>query len=144
MPFLRTSLSRAARLVGDRDRQRHQLRGVVAGVAEHQPLVAGALPVERVDGVVVTLLVGVVDALRDVGRLRADRDLTPQERAVEALVAAVVADLEDPVARELRDRGVGLGGDLAGDDDEPGGHQRLDRDPAVRVVGEQRVEDACR
>ena len=34
--------------VGERDRQRHQLGGVVAGVAEHQALVAGALPVERV------------------------------------------------------------------------------------------------
>ena len=31
--------------------------------------------------------------------------------------------------------------DLAGDDDEPGGQQRLDRDPAVRVLGEHRVED---
>ena len=89
--------------VGDRDRQRHQLRGVVAGVAEHQPLVAGALPVERVDRVVVPLLVGVVDALRDVGRLlRRWRSETPQERAVEALLAVVVADLEDPVAHELR------------------------------------------
>ena len=34
--------------VRERDRQRHQLGGVVAGVAEHQALVAGALPVERV------------------------------------------------------------------------------------------------
>ena len=57
--------------VGERDRQRHQLGGVVAGVAEHQALVAGALPVQRVvrrpaDAV----LVRVVDALRDVRRLR--------------------------------------------------------------------------
>ena len=28
--------------VRERDRQRHQLGGLVAGVAEHQPLVAGA------------------------------------------------------------------------------------------------------
>ena len=34
--------------VRERDRQRHQLGGVVAGVAEHQALVAGALAVERV------------------------------------------------------------------------------------------------
>ena len=33
------------------DRQRHQLGGVVAGVAEHQALVAGALAVQRVLGV---------------------------------------------------------------------------------------------
>ncbi len=34
--------------VGQHDRQRHELGGVVAGVAEHQALVAGALAVERV------------------------------------------------------------------------------------------------
>ncbi len=34
--------------VGQRDRQRHQLRGVLDRVAEHQALVAGALGVQRV------------------------------------------------------------------------------------------------
>ncbi len=36
--------------VGQRDGQRHQLRGVVDGVAEHQALIAGALRVQRVGG----------------------------------------------------------------------------------------------
>ena len=61
--------------VGDHDRQRHQLGGVVAGVAEHQALVAGALLVELVDGAADAVLVAVVDALGDVGGLRADGDL---------------------------------------------------------------------
>ena len=66
--------------VRQRDRQRHQLGRVVAGVAEHQALVAGALRVRagrptRRDA----RLVGAVDALGDVGRLRADRHLTPQD-----------------------------------------------------------------
>ena len=43
--------------VGERDRQRHQLVGVVAGVAEHQALVAGAV------------LARGIDAHRDVGAL---------------------------------------------------------------------------
>ena len=34
--------------VGQRDRQRHQLGGLVAGVAEHQALVAGALSLDQV------------------------------------------------------------------------------------------------
>ena len=63
----------------DLDRQREQLGRVVAGVAEHQALVTGALAVELVARAVDALLEGVVDALRDVGRLGADRDLTPQE-----------------------------------------------------------------
>ena len=41
----------AGEAVGQRDRQRHQLGGLVAGEAEHQALVAGALAVEVVDRV---------------------------------------------------------------------------------------------
>jgi hypothetical protein len=44
--------------VRERDRQRHQLRRVVAGVAEHQPLVAGAVA---------------IDPHRDVGALAVQR-----------------------------------------------------------------------
>jgi hypothetical protein len=54
--------------VGEPDRQRHQVVGLVAGVAEHHPLVAGALGVEDVlTGLAGAGLVGGVDALRDVG-----------------------------------------------------------------------------
>jgi hypothetical protein len=49
--------------------------------------------------------------------------------------------MEDPVPHQLRDLGVGLGGHLAGDDDEAGGHERLHGHPAARVVCEERVED---
>ena len=42
-PDLRTAGQAAGQPVRQRDRQRHQLRGVGAGVAEHQALVAGAL-----------------------------------------------------------------------------------------------------
>ena len=59
--------------LGHRDRQRHQDVGVVAGVAEHQALVAGALLVHRVDRAGAGLVAG-VDALGDVARLAADRD----------------------------------------------------------------------
>ena len=128
--------------VRQRDRQRHQLVGLVAGVAEHQALVAGALAVERVlDALPGARLVGGVDALRDVGRLRADRHADAAGRAVEALARRVVADLEDAVAHDRRDVGVGLGGHLAGDVHLPGGDQRLDGDAAGRVLREQRIED---
>jgi hypothetical protein len=69
-----------------RDRQRHQLGGLVAGVAEHEALVARALALDRVlDVLAGTRLVGVVHALRDVGRLAADRDAHAARLAVEAL-----------------------------------------------------------
>ncbi len=114
--------------------------GVVAGVAEHQALVARALLVELVGRAAEADVLGGVDALRDVRRLRTDRDLDAAGVAVEALVGGVVADLEDLLAHELGDRGVGLGGHLAGNDDQPGGQQRLDGHTALRVVLEQVVE----
>ena len=56
----------AAEAVGEHDRRGHQLRRLVAGVAEHQALIAGAL-LRRL------LALGRlgVHALRDVGRLLA-------------------------------------------------------------------------
>jgi hypothetical protein len=81
-----------------------------------------------------------VDALGDVGRLGADRELHAAGVAVEALDRRVVADLEDLVANQLGDRGVGLRGHLTRDDDETGGQHGLAGDPAVGVVSEQRVQ----
>jgi hypothetical protein len=66
-PLLRTSVSEADSRCASMIGKRHQLGRLVAGVAEHQALVAGALPVERVVRALVTLLVGVVDTLGDVG-----------------------------------------------------------------------------
>ena len=61
-------------LVRERDRQRHQLLGLVGGVAEHHPLVAGAGDVELVlVGGIVAGLIGGVHALGDVRRLFVDR-----------------------------------------------------------------------
>jgi len=66
----RTSASRFGQLVGQPHRQRHELRGLAARVAEHHALVAGAGDVELiVVGGIGARLVGLVDALRDVGRL---------------------------------------------------------------------------
>ena len=62
------------------DRQRHELGGVGAGEAEHEALVAGALPVQRVAGALDALLERVVDALGDVRRTAGrSRPSTPQD-----------------------------------------------------------------
>ena len=70
--------------------------------------------------------------------------ITPQVSASKPYFAAGVADLGDRLADEPRDVHVGLGRDLAGDDDEAGRDQRLAGDAAVRVVGEDGVEDRVR
>ena len=128
--------------MGQRDGQRHELRRLVAGEAEHHALVAGALQVEHV--VVVDVgahLEGVRHALADVGRLFVDGDHDAAGLVVVAVQRVRVADLADRLAHDLGDVHVGLGGDLAGDEGKAGGDERLAGHAAVRVVLEDRVED---
>ena len=88
--------------VRERDRERHQLLGLRARVAEHHPLVARADPVERVVVVGVVLhLVGGVDAEGDVRGLVVDGDEHAARLRVEAVLRPVVADLVQAVADEL-------------------------------------------
>jgi len=128
--------------VRQRDRQRHQFRGVGGGESEHQTLVACALTVDLVVAQFAGAdLVRVVDALRDLRGLCTDRDVDAAGVAVEALGRGVVPDLEHGVAHDLGDVGVGGGRDLTGDVNLSGGHQCLDGDAGAWVVGEERVED---
>ncbi len=129
--------------VRERDRQRHQLGRLVGGVAEHHSLVAGAGDVERVVvGGVGARLVGLVDALGDVGRLLVDRVEDGAGVGGEAEVGVDVADLADRLARDLLDVDVRRGRDLTGDDDEARVHERLAGDATVGVVAQDGVEDA--
>ena len=118
-------------LVREADRHRHQLVGVGAGEAEHHALVAGAL---------LLVLVG-VDAHRDVGALPLDRHEHAARVGVKAHVGADVADLVDRLADDLRDVDVRRGRHLAGDVDVASLDEGLARDPAGRVLGDDRVED---
>ena len=86
----------------------------------------------------------VVHALADVRRLRVDGRDDAAGVAVEAVGGVVVADAAHGLARDLGDLDVGVGGDLAGDDDHPGRDQRLAGDAPVGVVGEDGVEDRVR
>ncbi len=127
------------------DRQRHEVVGLVARVAEHHPLVTGALAVEEVlAGGADAGLEGGVDALRDVGRLRVDRGHHTAGVAVEADGLAVVADRLDRLADDGRDLDVGVGRDLAGHDGETGGHHGLAGHAGGRVLGQDGVEDRVR
>src|SRR3546814_5697421 len=72
------------------DRCRHQLLGLVAGVAEHQALVAGALFFRLL----------AIDTHRDVRRLLADQIQHTAGGAVEADRRRGVADVADDLARQ--------------------------------------------
>ena len=109
------------------DRQRHQLRGFVAGVAEHQALVAGAL--------VHVQSLALVHALGDVGRLPVDRGEHGAGIVVEADFRAVVADALDRFARDVDVVDCRMGGDFAGNDDQSGADQRFAGYARLGVLG---------
>ena len=88
-------------LVRQHDRHRHILRRLIAGEAEHHPLIAGP---DRLD-VRVAHLAGLgfqrlVDPQRDVSRLFLDGNEHAAGVGVEAVFGARVADLADRVARD--------------------------------------------
>jgi hypothetical protein len=87
------------------DREGHQRRRLVGGVAEHHPLVTRTLEVVRVLVLAeLSALVRRVDTLSDVGRLGVDGDGDAAGRAIEARARAVVPDVDE--------RGANLGGDV--------------------------------
>ena len=130
-------------LVRERDRQRHQLLGLVRRVPEHHPLIAGAGEVELVAVRRVSVgarLVRLIHALGDVGRLLVDRVDHRARVVVEAELGVRVADPLDRLPRDLRNVHVRRRCDLAGNHDEAGVYERLAGHAAIRIVAQHRVE----
>ena len=96
--------------VGQHDGQRHQFVGLVAGIAEHHALVAGAARIH---------------AHGDVRRLRLDGVQHPAGIAVEAPQGIGVSDMLDGPPHYPRHIHVTSGGDLARHHADAGGHQHL-------------------
>jgi len=122
-------LDQAVRVI---DRGRHVLRRLVAGVAEHQALVARAL--------LFRLLA--VHALVDVGRLLANHvDEWRRSWPSKPTFGIVVADVVDHAARQRLDVDPGRWwSSLAGHDGGAGLHQRLAGHAGLRVLGQDRVQ----
>ena len=125
-------------LVRQRDGHRHQLRGVVAGKAEHHALVArtvvllgdaGFLGFQRA-----------VNTQRDVAGLLVDRGDDAAGVAVKAKFCAVVADVADNLARDFGDVDIALGADLTHHQHHAGGDGGLTGYAAVRILLEDCVE----
>ena len=121
------------------DRKWHQLWCLVAGIAEHHALIAGALKVVGIDGLTVTRLPGPADAPGDVWGLVVEADHHAAGATVDALVCGIETDLEQPLTGQPLDVDVGLGGGLTGHHHHPIGHQRLNRAPRQWIVSEHGV-----
>ena len=107
------------------DRQRHQLRRLVAGIAEHQALIAGAAGVH---------------AHGDVAGLGVHEVVKLAGLAIEADGGIGVADVGDGLARDGLIVDCGGSRDFAGDHAAVGGHQRFTGHAAHGVLGESGVQ----
>ena len=105
-------------------RRGHHFARPVAGIAEHDPLVARAL----------FLFGGAHDALVDVGRLFVDGRQDAARVGIELVVAPVIADAVDDAARYALHVDVGLRPHFARDDHQTGGAERFAGDLRVGVV----------
>ena len=108
-----------------RDRQRHQLFGLIARKTEHQSLVACPAGVH---------------AHGDVRGLPLDRGNHGAGFGVEAVLGARVADVADDVAGNVGIIEHGLGGDFTGDHHQARRHQRFARHAPHGIFREHRVE----
>ena len=121
----------------EHDRRGHQLWRLIAGVAEHQALVARALFV----GVLAFVRV-VVDALGDVVGLLAERAEDLAGIRLEHAILVRVADLTDGGTglREVVE--LGAGRDLTGEDDDVALGEGFTGHAAFGVLRKAGVEDA--
>ena len=123
-------------LVRQQDRHRHQFGGLVAGKAEHEPLVAGALLLEHP--------LAFRHALGDIGRLLVDGGENRTGFPVESHRGVVVADLADGLPDDLRVIDDGVGGYLAGDDRHARGHHGFAGNARLGILGENGVKNCVR
>ena len=130
-------------LVGQGQGQGHQLGGLIAGIAEHHALVAGAV-VQTVVLLALFHLQALVHAHGDVGGLLVDGGDDGAGVAVKAELGPVIADVPHHLAGDLGDVHIAGGGDLAHHMDQAGGHRGLAGHPGLGVLGQDGVQHRVR
>ena len=119
-------------LMGVIDRRRHELRGLAAGIAEHDALVARTL----------VLIAQRIDALGDIGGLLMDQDIDLGILPVEAVL--LIADVADGLAGHVLQQILGHRGgpaDLARQDHLVRRRQRFAGDARVGIGAEIGIDD---
>ena len=125
-----------------RDGERHELRRLAAGEADHHPLIAGPLQLERVATLLCALsgLQRVAHARGDVRRLLFEIDLDQCVVGVESDRLGVVADATDGVADGALDVQLRVRGHFADDDAQSLGDRGLAGDARRGILREHAVE----
>ena len=120
-------------LVRQRDRHRHKLLGLIARITEHHALIACADSEVSLRGTLLALK-GVVNAECNVGGLLVDGGQDSAGVAVKAVLRAVVADLTNRVADNLRDIHIAGSGNLAHYLNHTGGAGGLTGYAGIRIL----------
>ncbi len=132
----------AGQLVGVVDGHRHQGFGFIAGKAKHHALVASASGFDESFVVFDCFLDAVlVHTARNIRALVGQRHQHTASGAVEALLAAVVADVVDHFAHEGIDVNIGLGGHFAVGQHEAGLDGCLAGNPAGFIFRDHGIQD---
>ena len=116
-------------LVCQRNRHRHQFCRLIAGIAKHHPLVAGAAGVH---------------AHRDVAGLLVDARDHGASIGIESVKRVVVADRRNHAPDHRLKVHISFGGDFACDDYEARRKQGFTSDAAGWILGQACVEDGIR
>lgn len=117
--------------------QRHELGGLVGGIAEHMALVTGT---DLLEG----LGAHTVDALADIGRLLFEVNENLALIGIKTNVIRDEADVADGVTDNLLVVDLGTGGDLTKDHDHVGLGGGLASNLGFGVLGEASIEDGIR
>ena len=118
------------------DGRRHEIGGFVAGVAEHQALVACAQ--------VQMIVARMIDRLGDLWTLLVVSNHDRATFVIDAVVAVVVADASDGVARNLDVIDRGAAADFAGEQHKAGVAQGFGGHARRRILLEQGIENRVR
>ena len=141
------------KLVGKADGIRHQLRGLIGGIAEHHALIAGT-DVELVRNaasfsahsalVAVLAIQGLVNAHGDVCRLLIKGNNDAAGIGVKAVFGAGITDFSDGVTHRLLNIHVTVGGNLAHHKHKARRNRRLTGDAAHRILCDQCIQHRVR
>ena len=130
-------------LVGKHDRQRHQLLGLPARVAEHHPLITRTHLIDRVE-ITMLHLKRLINTPRNVRRLLIERHDHTARLRVEAVLGPRIADPSDRLTDKPRNIHIRLSRDLTRNDHKARRNQRLTSHTATRIVSQDSIENSIR
>ena len=121
--------------MGEGNRRGHKLWGLVAGITEHQSLIASTLL-----GCALVIRRGLVDALLDIARLLAHSAKHLAGVGVKTTILVGVADVADRLTSKGDEIETGVARNFTGENDEVALGQSLARDTALRILFQTSIE----